>query len=234
MMRTLESERLKQGPSAFCSNHSVTNLSSMPSALLWSKDRRSGRMPMNSGRRNTRPGPRFVAGDLALDFLNSIIRSGDEVVELLANGQDLVAWLEQAQLLDRRDAAAIRANSLPGELDDVAAQARALREWFRNFVLAHMGRHLTDQALDLLNPLNCVLRRDHRYWAIVETCQPTAKKHGRSGLELRSLRRHTKPTALILIVAQAMADLVCSKDFSMVKARNGRTPPLLFLDNRNR
>jgi Putative stress-induced transcription regulator len=191
-------------------------------------------MPMNSGRRNTRPGPRFVAGDLALDFLNSIIRSGDEVVELLANGQDLVAWLEEAQLLDRRDAAAIRANSLPGELDDVAAQARALREWFRNFVLAHMGRHLTDQALDLLKPLNCVLQRDQRYWAIVETCQATAKKHGRSGLELRSLRRNSKPNALILIVAQVMADLVCSKDFSMVKSRNGRTPPLLFLDQRNR
>ena len=190
-------------------------------------------MPMNSGRRNSWPGPRFIAGDLALDFLNSIIRSGDKAVELLANGEDLVAWLEQAQLLDRRDAAAIRANSLPGELDNVAAQARALREWFRNFVLAHMGRHLTDQALDLLKPLNCVLQRDQRYWAIVETCQPTAKKHAQSGLELRSLRRNSKPNALILIVAQVMADLVCSKDFSKVKSRNGRTPPLLFLDQRN-
>jgi Putative stress-induced transcription regulator len=191
-------------------------------------------MPVNSGRRNTRPGSTFIAGDLALDFLNSIAKSGDKVVELLANGQDLVAWLEQAQLLDRRDAAAIRANSLPGELDDVAAQARALREWFRNFVLAHMGRHLTDQALDLLKPLNCVLQRDQRYWAIVETSQATTKKHGRSGLELRSLRRNSKPNALILIVAQVMADLVCSKDFSMVKSRNGRTPPLLFLDQGNR
>jgi Putative stress-induced transcription regulator len=191
-------------------------------------------MPVNSGRRNTRPGSSFAAGDLALDFLNSIIRSGDKVVELLANGEDLVAWLEQAQLLDGRDAAAIRANSLPGELDDVAAQARALREWFRNFVLAHMGRHLTDQALDLLKPLNCVLQRDQRYWAIVETCQPTAKQHGQSGLELRSLRRNSKPNALILIVAQVMADLVCSQDFSMVKSRNGKTPPLLFLDKRNR
>jgi hypothetical protein len=189
---------------------------------------------MNSGRRNTRLGASFIAGDLALDFLNSIVTSGQNVVELLANGEDLLAWLVRAQLLNRRDAAAIRANSLPGELDEVAAQARALREWFREFVLAHMGRHLTDQALDLLKPLNCVLRRDQRYWAIVETCQATAKKNGRSGLELRSLRRHTKPNALILIVAQAMADLVCSKDFSMVKARNGRTPPLLFLDERNR
>jgi putative stress-induced transcription regulator len=191
-------------------------------------------MAVNSGRRNTRPGPTFIAGDLALDFLNSIAKSGDKVVELLANGQDLLAWLEQAQLLDRRDAAAIRANSLPGELDDVAAQARALREWFRNFVLAHMGRQLTDQALDLLKPLNCVLQRDQRYWAIVETSQETTKKHGRAGLELRSLRRNSKPNALILIVAQLMADLVCSKDFSMVKSRNGRTPPLLFLDQRNR
>ena len=44
---------------------------------------------------------------------------------------DLLAWLEQAKLIDPSDAAAIRANSFPGELDEVAAQARALREWFR-------------------------------------------------------------------------------------------------------
>lgn len=175
-----------------------------------------------------------MAGDPALDFLNSIVASGEKVVELLANGEDLVAWLVQAQLLDRADAAAIRANSQPGDLDETAAQARALREWFRKFVLAHMGHPLTDQALELLKPLNCVLQRDQRYWAIVETCQPTAKRHGRSGLELRSLRRNTRPNALILIVAQAMADLVCSKDFSLVKARNGKTPPLLFLDTNHR
>jgi hypothetical protein len=189
---------------------------------------------MNSGRYSTRPAPTFIAGDLALDFLNSIVASGEKVVELLANGEDLVAWLVQAQLLDRGDAAAIRANSLPGDLDEVAAHARALREWFRKFVLAHMGHHLTDQALELLKPLNCVLQRDQRYWAIVETCPPTAKRHGRSGLELRSLRRSTRPNALILIVAQAMADLVCSKDFSMVKARNGEMLPLFFLDTNHR
>ena len=229
-MRTLESERYKRALPAFCSNHSVTNLSSKPLALRWRKDRWSGRKSMNPGRSDTRPAPTFIAGDLALDFLNSIVTSGEKVVELLANGEDLVAWLVHAQLLNRGDAAAIRANSLPGELDEVAAQARALREWFRKFVLAHMGRHLTDQPLDLLKPLNCVLQRDQTYWAIVETSQPARKEQGRSGLELRSLRRSTKPNALILIIAQAMADLVCSKDFSMVKARNGRMPPVLFLD----
>jgi hypothetical protein len=48
------------------------------------------------------------------------------------------------------------------------------------------------------------------------------------------LRRSSKPNALILIIAEAMADLVCSKDFSIVKARNGKTPPLLVLDDTNR
>ena len=89
---------------------------------------------------NTRPCPNFIAGDPALDFLNSIVKSGETVVELLANGERFLAWLVQAQLLEPARAAAIRANSRPGELDEVAAQARALREWFRTFVIAHMGR----------------------------------------------------------------------------------------------
>ena len=83
---------------------------------------------MNSGRSNTRLAPTFTAGDLALDFLNSMATSGQNVVELLATGDDLLSWLVQAQLLHRGDAAAIRANSLPGELNEVAAQARAFRE----------------------------------------------------------------------------------------------------------
>jgi hypothetical protein len=182
---------------------------------------------------NTRPSPNSIAGDPALDFLNSIVKSGETVVELLANGEGFLAWLVQAQLLEPAGAAAIRANSFPGELDEVAAQARALREWFRTFVIAHMGRRLTAQAFDLLKPLNSVLQRDESYWAIVETPQPARKERGWSGLGLRSLRRSSKPNALILIIAEAMADLVCSKDFSIVKARNGKTPPLLVLDDTN-
>jgi hypothetical protein len=189
---------------------------------------------MNSARSRTRLGPRFNAGDRALDFLNSTVTSGQDVADLLANGEDLLSWLVQAQLLERGDAAAIRANSLPGELNEVAAQARALREWFRKFVLAHMGRHLSDEALDLLKPLNCVLQRDEKYWAIVQTPQQTRRAQGQSCLQLRSLRRSTKPNSLILIVAQAMADLVCSKDFCLVKARNGRMPVVFFFDTNHR
>ena len=177
-----------------------------------------------------RPPAIFVADATAIDFLNSIATPVDTQVEWITSGKDLLEWLVTAGLVSDDVRKRFLKNALPGELDAVASQARALREWFRKFVLAHMGRHLTDQALDLLKPLNCVLRRDEKYWAIVETSQRARKEQGQSGLELRSLRRSTKPNALILIIAQAMADLVCSKDFSLVKGRNGRMPPLFFLD----
>src|SRR6266478_6977726 len=179
----------------------------------------------------TRPPPMFVADALGLDFLNSIGTPVDTVVEWLASGEDLLAWLEQAKLIDPAQAAAIRVSSFPGELDEVAAQARALREWFRGFVLAHMGRPLTAKALDLLEPLNRVLERDEMYGAIVpRSAHPQNQRRMPSGLEWRVLRRWSTPNALLLPIAQAMAHLVCSEDFSLVKGCEGKTCTLLFLD----
>jgi hypothetical protein len=76
----------------------------------------------------TRSPAMFIADDPGLDFLNSIGTPAGTVIEWLTNGEDLLSWLEQAKLIDSAAAAAIRANSFPGELDEVAAQARVLRE----------------------------------------------------------------------------------------------------------
>jgi predicted RNA-binding Zn ribbon-like protein len=179
---------------------------------------------------DNRPPPMFIADDLGLDFLNSIGTPVNTVIEWLANGEDLLTWLEQAKLIDPAQAAAIRVSSFPGELDEVAAQARALREWFRGFVLAHMGRPLTAKALDLLEPLNRVLERDEMYGAIVPRSAHPQNQRMPSGLEWRVLRRWSTPNALLLPIAQAMAHLVCSEDFSLVKGCEGKTCTLLFLD----
>src|SRR5580698_8034198 len=114
-----------------------------------------------------RPPAIFIAGDPGLDFLNSIGTPVNNVVEWLAKGDDLMAWLEQAGLVPPEAAATICANCFPGELDAVAAQARALREWFRAFVLAHKGRPLRPDALRELAPLKRILERDDAYGAIV-------------------------------------------------------------------
>ena len=92
----------------------------------------------------------FIADSPGLDFLNSIGTPEDTIVEWLANGEDLLAWLQEAKLVDPAEAAAIRAKAFRGELNEVAGQARALREWFREFVLAcwHANMPVSDLLLD--------------------------------------------------------------------------------------
>ena len=138
----------------------------------------------------TRPPRMFIADSTGLDFLNSIGTPEYTIVEwLAANGEDLLTWLQEAKLIDPADADAIRAKAFPGELDEVAAQARALREWFREFVLAHMGQPLTAKAMDLLEPQNRVLERDEGYGAIVARSAHLHDHEDLSGLEWRALRR---------------------------------------------
>src|ERR1700740_2939500 len=179
---------------------------------------------------DNRPPPMFIADHRGLDFLNSIGTPVDTVVEWIGNGEDLLAWLVEAKLVDPAEVSFIRANSFPGELDEVAAQARALREWFRDFVRSHMGRPLTAKALNLLEPLNRVLERDEGYGAIVPRSANHRKLSSASGFELRRLRRWSTPNAVLLPIAEALAHLVCSSDFSLVKACEGKICTLLFLD----
>ncbi|MBV8454417.1 MAG: ABATE domain-containing protein, partial [Deltaproteobacteria bacterium] len=148
--------------------------------------------------KDTRSPAMFIAGDPSLDFLNSIGTPVDTVVEWLADGEDLMAWLEQAELVPPEAAATIRANCFPGELDAVAAQARALREWFRAFVLAHRGHSLGPDSLRELEPLNRILERDDAYGVIVAKRGDATGQSATSALEWRTLRRWRTPDSLLL------------------------------------
>ena len=124
---------------------------------------------------------------------NSIGTTAGTVIEWLANGEDLLglARTSQAHRFRRR-----RRNSckfLPWRARRSGRSSRALREWFREFVLTHMGRPLTAKALDLLEPLNRVLERDERSRAIVVRPDHPRHHHARLGLELRFLRRWSTP-----------------------------------------
>ena len=177
---------------------------------------------------DTRPPAMFIAGDPSLDFLNSIGTPVETVVEWLADGEDLMAWLEQADLVPPKAAATIRANCFPGELDAVAAHARALREWFRGFILAHRGRSLGPDSLRELEPLNRILERDDAYGAIV--AGPVDGTDQSSGLEWRTLRRWRTPDSLLLPIAHAMANFITSEDLSRVKSCEKSPCTLFFLD----
>ena len=173
-----------------------------------------------------RPPAIFVADALGLDFLNSIATPVDAEIDWIDDGDGLLAWLEQAQLVPAETLETFRAQAMPGEFDNVAVQARSLREWFRGFVRQRKGRPLTSEVLSELQPLNRLLERDEGFGRVV------ARDHGHaSGLEFQTMRRWRSPEALLLPIGEALARFVCEEDFSHVKACEGLACTLLFADH---
>src|SRR5262249_31843552 len=88
-------------------------------------------MPGTRVAMNQHPSAIFIGDALGLDFLNSVATPVDTPIDWIDNGEGLLDWLEQAQLVPADALASVRAQALPGEFDKVADQARHLREWFR-------------------------------------------------------------------------------------------------------
>ena len=168
----------------------------------------------------------FIAGSIGLDFLNSIATPVDTPVDWLDSGDGLLKWLDKAELVPVDALDELRARAMPDELDKVASQARALREWFRRFVHKHMGRPLPSKALQELGPLNRLLHGDETFSQI---------SHGREGdgdrFELRAMRRWRSPKSLLLPIGEALAKFVCEEDFANVKACEGHSCTLVFADH---
>lgn len=187
-----------------------------------------------------RPAPMLIADARGLDFLNTVAAPSGSEIEWLADGRDLLAWLECAGLVPTYVAKEMAAGAIPGELDAVAARARALRAWFRGFVLAHAGRPIEASALEELAPLNRLLESDDAYGAIVASeagaPSPAERRNPDEAPALRWLwrRRWRTRDSLLLPIAQTLSDLVCEADFTRVKQCEGPACTMLFLDTTHR
>jgi predicted RNA-binding Zn ribbon-like protein len=171
----------------------------------------------------------FIADSLGLDFLNSIATPVDTPVDSLDSGDGLLRWLAQAKLVPAKTLDELAARAAPGELDKVASQARALREWFRSFVHKHMGQPLPPKALNELGPLNKLLERDAAFSRI------SRHRHDASDrLELQTIRRWQSSESLLLPIGEALARFVCEEDFADIKACEGHRCTLVFADRTRR
>lgn len=175
-----------------------------------------------------RPAPFFIADDPALDFLNSIASPAGTPVEWIADGRDLLDWMVAAHLLPADVAARFRAEAVLDELDSVAARARALREWFRGIMAAHAGRPAEPALAAAIEPLNRLLRRDlrHREIGLAEA----GDSEGQGPLRWRDIRDFTTPDALLAPLAEAMGDLLCRRDLTLVRLCEGVGCTLWFFD----
>jgi predicted RNA-binding Zn ribbon-like protein len=174
-----------------------------------------------------RPPAIFIADSLGLDFLNSIATPVDKPMDWLDGGDGLLNWLAQAELVPANALNALKARAMPGELDKVADQARALREWFRGFVHKHIGRPLPPKALRELAPLNRLLERDEAFNQI-------SRDSAGDRLELRARHRWRSPESLLLPIGEALARFVCEEDFANVKVCEGHGCTLVFADHSRR
>ena len=168
----------------------------------------------------------FIADSAGLDFLNSIATPVDVPIEWIDDGDGLLAWLEQSNLVPAEVLRTMRERAMPGELDRLADQARSLREWFRVFVRERKGRTLEAADLRELEPLNLLLARDEAFGKIV------AHEDEATGvLTFERSRRWSSPESLLLPIGEILAKLVCEEDFTYVKACEGPTCTLLFADH---
>ncbi len=177
----------------------------------------------------SRPPAMFLAEARGLDFLNSLAIPVDTEVDWLSSGEDLLAWLEAAGLLEQSALDEVRATAKPKALDAVAAQARDLREWFRGFVQRHRGKPLARSAVAELEMLNNLLARDETFTQVVARAKADMGD-GDSALTLVARRDWRWPDDLLLPIARAMAELVTTADFADVKKCENPSCVLHFLD----
>ena len=168
------------------------------------------------------PPPR-LGNHLALDFLNSAAAPQGTPIEWIENGRDLLDWLAGAGALDAVDAERIMAGWSSAELDRVAVEAIGLREWFRGIVARVKVDGSRAIAVEEVERLNSVLARDATFRRI----EPDGKD-GR--LRVVTDRPWRDPGELLVPIAEAMADLICEGDFSVVSRCENPVCTLWFYD----
>lgn len=169
-----------------------------------------------------KPAPPFIADATALDFLNSTAAPTGPIIEWLANGDDLLSWLETAQMIPKDVAAKFRANTDRTAIDRIAIQACKLREWFRAYVIANAGKTCALGDISDVAPLNQILARDR--------CFHQIEPHSDNAFQLQVHRHFDTPKDLLIPIAEAMADFICNTNFERVKNCEGPTCTLWFHD----
>jgi predicted RNA-binding Zn ribbon-like protein len=166
--------------------------------------------------------PLFLAGHPALDFLNTAFTppSGGECIEMLRDGQSLVAWLSQAQLLNAARASKLKRRFGANALDEIAAEARKLRQWTCGWLERWRHRPNEDYAAELQR-LNRLLEQGNSYCEVV-AAEPrfTLVEHCRI----------ETPRELLTLLASPIALLITSEQPELVKRCAGADCILWFVD----
>jgi predicted RNA-binding Zn ribbon-like protein len=154
--------------------------------------------------------PQFLAGDLALDFLNTRMNMGGEVLDFLETDADVVAWLANAGYPGSEVAAKTPGRSLVHD-------AHKLRESIRSLVEKRKTGRRGDPSL-----LNKFLMHAQSHPQLIwkKSQKPTVQR----------VRKQNRPESILAPIAEAAAVLLSSADFRLVKRCEGEDCLLWFSD----
>jgi predicted RNA-binding Zn ribbon-like protein len=157
-----------------------------------------------------RPRPLFLAGDPALDFLNTRMSMNVAVVDLLQSNEDVLTWLRQA---------GFPTPAIDGRTGYVALLRSALR--LRESVRALVESRKTGQRGDPFI-LNRVLAAGRSY--------PQLVWRGSNALKIETVRRQETAASILAPIAEAAAELLTTADFGLIKRCENDTCVLWFCD----
>jgi predicted RNA-binding Zn ribbon-like protein len=152
----------------------------------------------------------FLAGHPALDFLNTRMRVNDDLVDLLESDDDVLIWLKQA---------GFSAPSIDRSTEPLALlhSARRLRENIRSLVENRKSGKRGDPSI-----LNSFLAASQSYPQLVWNSSRT--------LSIDKVRQQDTPESILAPVAETAADLLTTRDFTLIKRCEDETCVLWFSD----
>jgi predicted RNA-binding Zn ribbon-like protein len=152
----------------------------------------------------------FIAGQPALDFLNTLLRVNQEFVDLLQTNEDVLVWLKQAEF-------PVPGTELKTAPLSLLRSARRLRETIRSLTEKRKTGRRGDPSV-----LNSFLAASRRYRHLVWNA-PLAPK-----IEL--VWRQDTSASILAPVAEAAADLLATANFAFIKRCEDRNCVLWFSD----
>lgn len=164
--------------------------------------------------------PLLLADHPALELVNTSMLSRGKLVDLIGDGGALVAWLVDAGLVDRPEAARLAKRFPAAVLDRVAAEVRDLRSWATDWLtrwrVAPDARYEPE-----IRRLNQLLARSSDMREVV-------RRDG--ALALAEHHRFDAAAEIPALLASQIADLIVHEDPGLVKRCEGSACVLWFVD----
>jgi len=164
------------------------------------------------------PPPMMIADHPGLDFLNTVASPRGVRTEWVGGREHLLDWLDVAGLVPKAGALT---HFKAKDFDEVAARARWLREEVRPALFEESECRLSPKTTRHFELLNEIMATENRFSQLV---------FHEGHFEMVSHFRWTHPDEVLLPVADAISDLFCHGDFSLIRKCENPKCSLWFYD----